>query len=100
MSDDVLKDEILSPEGVEEKLLFEQTYQITLTGGGKYRVYYFDKRMGDRVPTGCYDTLPEAREATGTHMNMQSCLILDPKKVINFLFEQIAGRRNKDSNDH
>jgi hypothetical protein len=97
MADDVLKDEIVSPEGVEEKLLFLQTYSITLTGGGKYRVYFEDKRMGGRVSVGVYDTLPLAREAAGVQMNMQSCLILDPKKVINFLFEQITGNKRPGS---
>lgn len=97
MSEDLLQDEILSPEGVEEKLLEERVYQITLTGGGKYRTYYAQKcgSCNDlhRTSTGVHDTLEKAQHHSAVQMNVQSALVLKPEKVFGFLFEQITGKK-------
>ena len=95
--ENLIKDEVLSPEGVEEKLLEFQLYQVTLTGGGKFRTYYEHRcnkcEEVHRTSTGVHDTLEEAKKHVATQMNMQSAMVLNPLKVFGFLFEQITGRK-------
>jgi len=95
--ENLIKDEILSPEGVEEKLIEERAYQITLTGGGKFRTYCLQKckkcNEEHRIPTGVHDTLKEAQHHSAEQMNFHSALVLKPSSVIGFLFEQITGKK-------
>jgi hypothetical protein len=78
---DVLKDEYLSPEGVEERIVDQRTYTITLTGGGKFRLY-FEEKGERRHSVNVFETIEEARERLGYLMNMQGAMIIKPQMVI------------------
>jgi hypothetical protein len=43
-------EEVISPEGVEERLVCEIAFRITLTGGGKHRVYMRSIVQGQPEP--------------------------------------------------
>ena len=38
------KEEYISPEGIEERITYEHRFIMTITGGGKYRMY-LDQRI-------------------------------------------------------
>jgi len=58
--------EIISPEGVEERVLYEVVLRITLTGGGRYRLYAERSKDGDRPETDSIDIFTTEREALDT----------------------------------
>jgi|SRR6187399_3266897 len=95
--ENLMKDVVLSPELVEEKLIDQRIYQITMTGGGKFRTYYEQHcstcASMHRTSTGVYDTLEEAQHHSATQMNLQSALVLKPSTVLAFIFEQITGKK-------
>lgn len=84
--------EILSPEGVEERVEKEFIFRVTLTGGGKYRVYMIQN--GAVSSHGVYDTLKKAEEAMNRGMFVLGSLFLDPKATIEALFEK-EGKKDK-----
>lgn len=78
--------EVISPEGVEERLVEEFVFRITLTGGGKYRVYGPGGKA-DRT-MGIYGTLDEAKKDAGYGMPIFGGLIRDPEKTIDILLKK------------
>lgn len=92
MNDTKLRDdEILSPEGVEEKLIERWTFEITLTGGGKYRLYEC-KDGKDRHSGHIVGTLKEARKSQARTMIMLGMLVDDPKATIDMLFKSLENK--------
>lgn len=89
MSDKATEErEVISPEGVEERLIEEFVFRITLTGGGKYRVY---GPGGKETRTmGVYDTLAEAKKDAGYGMLILGGLIRDPEKTLDILLKKGA----------
>lgn len=76
--------EVVSPEGVEERLVEETTFRITLTGGGKYRCYHgSDSKL---TSVGVHDTIEEAQKSCASGMIMVGGLTLHPEKVIDAIF--------------
>lgn len=77
-------DEIMSPEGVEEKIVYKELLWITLTGGGKFRVYALGS--GDRLTSiGVFDDLDKAKEILAQAMMLAAGLMLDPERTIKTL---------------
>lgn len=79
--------EILSPEGVEERVVFETGYRITMTGGGKHRIYLL---TNDRPPQPIkvVDTKDQAMKELGYHSMLMGAMINDPKAAIEALFQK------------
>ena len=83
----VIKDEILSPEGIEEKVEKEFRFLITLTGGGKYRTYTSD---GDEIkPIGIHDTMEDAKKDVGFGMVFTGGMLVDPKKTVEGMLDML-----------
>ena len=72
--------EILSPEGVKERVEQEFTFRITLTGGGKYRVYHVSD--GKTQPMHTYDTMARAVKDMAAGMVLHGSMLHDPKRTI------------------
>ena len=85
-------DELISPEGVEEKVIHKEEYIITLTGGGKYRLYT-ESTGNKRQDLGVVDELGKAKENLGQVMMVAAGLILDPEGTIKAI---IGGMKNRD----
>lgn len=77
--------EVLSPEGVEERIEIEETFRITLTIGGKFRVYLVHNGKADSI--GVVDDLKRAKEQMGMAMLVSGGLITDPMKTIDHLLK-------------
>ena len=80
--------DILSPEGVEERVKLEMTYLVTLTQGGKYRLYY--TKNGERIAGGVHDTIEGAYEAIGMRMGVIGALLNDPKGTIEMMMKSLG----------
>lgn len=52
-------DDVISPEGVEERIEYERAFRVTMTGGGKFRTYG-RTIVGGWEPVRTYDTIAEA----------------------------------------
>ncbi len=76
-------EDILSPEGIEERLKREVTLQITLTQGGKYRIYGIIN--GDRKTINLCDTYEDAQVRMGEAAILLGSLLRDPKGTIETL---------------
>lgn len=79
--------EIISPEGVEERVEYEITFRLTLTGGGKYRTYIIsedrERHAGGEVESaGVFATEAEALKRLGSSMIVAGSMIVDPVKTI------------------
>lgn len=78
--------EIISPEGVEERLVKELIVRITLTGGGKYRVYMIvesaEKGGLDIHPSSIHDTKDAAEKKAGGMMMVFGGMIIDPVNTL------------------
>lgn len=72
--------EIISPEGVEERLVFETGIRITLTGGGKYRVYSIGST--GTHSHNVYDNWAEAYTYAVKGLGIVSCMLFDPEGTI------------------
>jgi hypothetical protein len=83
----LMKDVVLSPEGVEEKVVEVRTYQICLTGGGKFRVYYGEKDC--RHTVGIFDDINGARKRLGFIMNMNGAMIVRPDETIQMILKNL-----------
>jgi hypothetical protein len=77
--------EIISPEGVEERLVEEWLFRITLTGGGKYRVY--SGSTAKPLPMDVHETLKLAREDLARGMALHGALVLHPEKILDILLK-------------
>jgi len=93
MSEQKVSREIISPEGVEERVELEITFRMTLTGGGKYRVYMEDN--GKVVPNPTIFTDKESGEKSiGTAMLIHGGMMLDPEKTIGVILDGLlTGRK-------
>jgi hypothetical protein len=89
--DKLREKEILSPEGVEELIVYEYRFLITLTGGGKYRTYGVNN--GKVTPHGVHETLEAAKREVARAQVFVGALELDPKRAIDMMF---GGRDDKD----
>lgn len=72
--------EVISPEGVEERLLEEIKFELTMTQGGKFRFYYSTK--GVRQPGGVFDTKEEAQQRFYESIMVMGAFFLNPKETI------------------
>ena len=73
-------EEILSPEGVEERVVKRFECMITNTLGGKFRVYQSSGKK--REPISIHDTQPEAEEAAAHFIAMSGHMLIDPKGTV------------------
>lgn len=79
MKDETLKGaaplrEHISPEGVEEQILFELRFMITKTMGGKFRVYAIDEN-GAQTSFGVYETIEKARDSFSSNVLLTTLLL-------------------------
>ena len=80
--------EILSPEGVEERIVSERVYQITLTQGAKYRVYFIND--GERNPVArIFETKEEAEKDLAKSMLLMASLEIDPQRTIEVILKDL-----------
>ena len=84
-----LKDEHISPEGVEEKVLTRLEYMITNTMGGKFRVYG-PSDSGEAISVSVHNTMDEAKLAQAQQMLLFSALIVDPEGTKKHFMSVIA----------
>lgn len=71
--------EVISPEGVEERVVAEYRVEVRLTGGGKYRVYSWDgKEMTPPVGVKVCDDLDTACASVMVGLSMLALLANDP----------------------
>lgn len=92
LPDDNKHEEILSPEGVEERVVRRFECIITNTQGGKFRVYQNSGKK--REPISVHDTQPEAEEVAAQLIAMSGHMLIDPKGTIMKILEGI-GRDKK-----
>lgn len=87
--------EIVSPEGVEERVIEEFVFRITMTGGGKFRLYL---PVGDgRIDaTQIYDDEEKAKKEIGGAMMMFGGLLHSPKEVTGMLIKSLKRQTGKD----
>lgn len=74
----------ISPEGTEERIEVEHTFMMTLTEGGKLRVYH----KGE--PVSIHETREEANKGLGFIMGMTAGLIADPKGTVERLLDSLG----------
>lgn len=84
MKTEMQEREVISPEGIEERVVHEEAYRITLTGGGKYRVYH-QGGDGKWHSMRSHDSKDEAIKDMGTGMLITGGLHADPKKTLDLL---------------
>lgn len=72
--------EIIGPEGVEERLKIDCHFQITLTSGGKFRLYCHGYKGME--PYANYSTLEAAVEELVHKMTVLSAFLIDPAELI------------------
>lgn len=70
----------VSPEGVDEKIVKSETYMITQTEGGKFRVYALGK------PVTVAEDREAAEKSLASGMLMFAGLVLNPKATIDAMF--------------
>ncbi|MEL7111403.1 MAG: hypothetical protein AAGK93_00515 [Pseudomonadota bacterium] len=78
---------LISPEGVEERIEKTMTFQVTLTQGGKYRLYM---NLGDeRNPDPkLYDSMEEAEKGLWGGMMMMGALKTDPEATLKAMLKK------------
>ena len=86
--------EILSPEGVEEQVVFESTTRVTRTLGGKFRTYTLDgdSKGHDRS----FANKDEAMRDAGMSLMVLGGLLADPKGTIDLLLASFKADRAKE----
>ncbi len=77
--------DILSPEGVEERVKSEFIARVTMTGGGKYRVYLSPDDSRPPEPIAVHNTLEDAKNQMAEAMILVGSLLRDPQKTIELL---------------
>ena len=82
-------EEILSPEGVEERVVRRIEFVITNTLGGKFRIYQSIGKK--REPVSVHDTQPEAEKAAAQMIALAGHMLIDPKGTITKILDG-AGR--------
>lgn len=78
--------EIISPEGLDERVVHEETFRITLTQGGKYRVYHVGN-SGKAIPMGIHEALEPAKKDMGMGMTIVGALEVDAKRTLDAIFD-------------
>lgn len=73
-------DDVMSPEGIEERVHLLNGGYVTLTQGGKYRVYIANGKMTATVKI--VDTPSEAERALLEAVAMQAMAHIDPRGFI------------------
>lgn len=81
--------DVMSPEGVEERIKSSVGAYVTLTGGGKYRAYITTD--GKITSISVHDTVEEARKATTLILMAFSMFQIDPEATIKALLKPEAG---------
>lgn len=75
---------LLSPEGLDEKIEAQTTFTVTLTQGGKYRVYHND------IACSVHDTLEDANGTSYRHMALAANLHLHPQATLDALLAALS----------
>lgn len=95
-SSNTLKGVVISPEGAEEKMIREVGFRITLTQGGRYRLYSMntgeDGKM-DAQPVALLDTLEGAKKHSANLMGTMAALEIDPRKTLDALFRHLGSKK-------
>lgn len=82
--------EVISPEGVEERLVKEVSFTITLTGGGKYRTY--QATDGRRMSLSVQNTEAEAKDDIALAMGLMGMFLHDPKGAMQTIKDSLKKR--------
>lgn len=82
--------EVLSPEGVEERVMLEAVVRVTLTGGGRYRIYAGDTEH--LTTLGVVESEEVAARRAALAMVTWGMFRIDPKAVIESLIDDLKGR--------
>lgn len=82
MDNETKQREIVSPEGIEERVVNELVGRITLTGGGKYRIYIGISEPEEMRSIAVADTEDEAKKKLGGALMMWGGLLVDPKRAL------------------
>lgn len=81
--------EVMSPEGVEERVVHDGGFRITLTCGGKYRVYRLEN--GRAVPLGLDDSLEGAKKSIAKMAILEGMLVVDPEQCSRMILRAMKG---------
>ncbi len=73
--------EVLSPEGVEERIEFEIIFRLTLTQGGKVRLYVVEG--GETRSIAVFENKERAMKKLGVLVALKGAMIVDPKGLPN-----------------
>ena len=86
--------DIISPEGLDERVEFEHTFRVTLTQGGKFRTYDISdtRTKSDSI----HDTKDEAMKSIGFSMAMLGSLLIDPKRTIEIVLNSFKTKEAGD----
>lgn len=87
--------EIMSPEGVEEKIVMACQHIMTLTQGSKYRIYAMG-RCGHVHNMGVFDTEKAALEHIGLTMNLEGAMILEPMMMRELMMSKLSRKPRED----
>ena len=87
--------EVLSPEGVEERVVHEEGFRVTLTAGGKYRIYMLCD--GDPKPMGIEEDLEAAKKHGAGPTMLRAMMTLDRKKGVETIVEMIKATGDPDA---
>ena len=85
--------EIISPEGIPEKVMHHFQYLLTKTEGGKFRIYSIDFEGKYSPMHEVFDTLEEGRETLGMIIAAMGGLLVNPKETISALMEGLKGSK-------
>lgn len=83
--------ELMSPEGVEEQVVLASQVFITMTQGGKYRVYLLG-RCNHVHNMGVCDTEAAAKELMGTACSIEGFMILEPDMAREVMLARLSKR--------
>lgn len=90
--------EMISPEGVEEKILFEERIRVTQTMGGKFRLYVQSIKHGKASPWWSnplvFDNEKDARIEQGHSLIILGGLISDPALTLKHMFNLSVVEKN------
>ena len=96
-TEEIERTEIISPEGLDERVLEVHIGRITLTQGGKHRVYFEARGAGQeqRGPTINHvsDSLEAAQKQLAQIMLVRAGLTLDEKKTLDHVIDAIASTK-------
>lgn len=88
-------DEHISPEGVEEKIVYDKRFLITQTQGGKFRVYGWDQSNRKYISIELKDDEKLAMSSCAAGMILAGGLIVDPDKIVEIITAAVIKKGNK-----